>query len=57
MLVIKSRRDLFDGLRAAIGKIHSYEVPELLALPIVDGSENSLELGGSGTRVSLSLRQ
>jgi len=42
LLVIKSRRDLFDSLRAAIGKIHSYEVPELLALPIVDGSENYL---------------
>lgn len=38
LLVIKSRRDLMDQLRAAIGKIHSYEVPELLALPVVDGS-------------------
>jgi periplasmic divalent cation tolerance protein len=42
LLVIKSRRDLFDGVRAAIGKIHSYEVPELLALPVVDGSESYL---------------
>ncbi len=42
LLVIKSRRDLFDGLRAAIAKIHSYEVPELVALPIVDGSESYL---------------
>jgi periplasmic divalent cation tolerance protein len=29
-----------DELRAAIGKIHSFEVPELLALPVVDGSES-----------------
>lgn len=42
MLVIKSRRDLMDSLRAAIGKIHSYEVPELLAVPVVDGSEDYL---------------
>ncbi len=42
MLVIKSRRDLMDQLRAAIGKIHSYEVPELLAVPVVDGSEEYL---------------
>jgi periplasmic divalent cation tolerance protein len=42
LLVIKSRRDLVDGLRAAIGRIHSYEVPELLALPIVDGSRSYL---------------
>jgi periplasmic divalent cation tolerance protein len=39
MLVIKSRRDLFLALRAEIEKIHSYEVPEMIALPVVDGSE------------------
>jgi len=39
MLVIKSRRDLFPALRAAVEKLHTYEVPELIALPIVEGSE------------------
>lgn len=39
VLVIKSRRDLFSVLRAEIEKIHSYEIPEIVALPIVDGSE------------------
>ena len=39
MLVIKSRRDLFVALRAEIEKMHSYEVPEMIALPVVDGSE------------------
>ena len=38
-LVIKSRRDLFAALRAEIQKIHTYEVPEVIAIPIVDGSE------------------
>src|SRR5690349_14011402 len=42
LLIIKSRRDLMDRLRAAVGTIHSYEVPELLALPVVDGSEGYL---------------
>lgn len=42
MLIIKSRRDLMDDLRTAIGKIHSYEVPELLAVPVVDSSESYL---------------
>jgi periplasmic divalent cation tolerance protein len=42
LLIIKSRRDLMDPLRVAIGKIHSYEVPELLAVPVVDGSESYL---------------
>ena len=39
MLVIKSRRDLFLALRAEIAKIHSYDVPEIIALPVVEGSE------------------
>lgn len=39
LLVIKSRRDLFDALRVEIEKIHSYEVPEIVALPIIDVSE------------------
>jgi periplasmic divalent cation tolerance protein len=39
VLMIKSRRDLFPALCAALSKLHSYEVPEIIALPIVDGSE------------------
>jgi periplasmic divalent cation tolerance protein len=42
MLTIKSRRDLFDALRAEIDSLHGYEVPEIIALPIVDGSERYL---------------
>ncbi|HEV2689681.1 MAG TPA: divalent-cation tolerance protein CutA [Bryobacteraceae bacterium] len=42
MLVIKSNRALFDELRAEIAKLHSYEVPEIIAIPIVDGSEGYL---------------
>ncbi|MEQ1886254.1 MAG: divalent-cation tolerance protein CutA [Bryobacteraceae bacterium] len=39
LLVIKSRRDLFDSLRAEIQRLHSYDVPEVIALPVVEGSE------------------
>ncbi len=42
LLVIKSRRDLFSALRSEIAKMHTYEVPELIALPVVEGSENYL---------------
>jgi len=42
LLVIKSSRELFDPLRQAIEKLHSYDVPEVVALPIVDGSEGYL---------------
>ena len=37
LLVMKTTRSLFGKLRDAIVKIHSYEVPEIIALPIVDG--------------------
>lgn len=39
VLLIKSRRDLFPKLKEAIAATHSYEVPEVIALPVVDGSE------------------
>lgn len=42
LLVIKTSRALFDRLRAALESAHSYELPEILALPIVEGSTNYL---------------
>ena len=38
LLVIKSRRELFNQLRSEVERLHSYEVPELLALAVTDGS-------------------
>jgi periplasmic divalent cation tolerance protein len=39
VLIIKSRRDIFIKLREAIAHLHSYEIPEVIALPVVDGSD------------------
>jgi len=35
LLVIKSSRGRFEELRAALEKLHSYDVPEVIALPVV----------------------
>ena len=43
LLVIKSSRALFDELRAEIEKVHSYEVAEVIAVQIVEGSEAYME--------------
>ena len=43
MLVVKTSRERFDALRTVIEAAHSYELPEVLALPIVDGSPNYLD--------------
>ena len=42
LLIVKSSRELFPALSAEMEKLHAYEVPELLALPVVAGSENYL---------------
>jgi periplasmic divalent cation tolerance protein len=42
MLVIKSSRPLFPRLQTELRKVHSYEVPEILAIPVIEGSEDYL---------------
>jgi periplasmic divalent cation tolerance protein len=42
LLVIKTSRALFDRLRASLESAHSYELPEVLALPVIEGSANYL---------------
>ena len=42
LLLIKSSAALFPAVEAAIRKVHSYDVPELLALPVVLGSSDYL---------------
>ncbi len=53
LLMIKTSRDLVDALRQQLEKLHSYDLPELIVTPIVDGSPNYLawlerELTGPG---------
>lgn len=43
LLIIKTSRDRFHALRAEIEAHHSYEVPEILALAVVDGSAAYLD--------------
>jgi periplasmic divalent cation tolerance protein len=43
MLIIKTRRSLVQALGAELRKVHSYEVPELVALTVVDGLEPYLD--------------
>jgi periplasmic divalent cation tolerance protein len=42
LLIIKSSRELFDIVRTELVKAHSYELPELIVLPIIDGSPEYL---------------
>jgi len=42
LLLIKTSRELFASLKAELEKIHPYELPEILALPVVEGADNYL---------------
>jgi len=43
LLLIKTRRALFDQLAAEIAGAHPYSVPEIIALPMVNGSAPYLD--------------
>ena len=42
LLVIKTRRPLLERLISELRAVHSYEVPEVVALPVVDGLDSYL---------------
>jgi periplasmic divalent cation tolerance protein len=42
LLIVKTSRGRFGELRAVLEKAHSYEVPEVVALPVVEGAPNYL---------------
>ena len=42
MLLIKTSRERYDALTTVLEAAHSYELPEVLALPIIAGSANYL---------------
>jgi periplasmic divalent cation tolerance protein len=42
LLVIKSKRSLLPKIIKAVRAVHSYEVPEIIALPIVGGERKYL---------------
>ena len=42
LMVVKTSRPLLSAVRAEIEHLHSYELPEAIALQIVDGSERYL---------------
>jgi periplasmic divalent cation tolerance protein len=50
LLVIKTTAGVFEKLCAALKELHSYEVPECVALTVTDGSEAYLNWIGESVR-------
>ena len=42
LLLAKSSRERFSELSMALQQAHSYDVPEILALPVIEGAANYL---------------
>lgn len=43
LLIVKSDRKLFKRLKDRVKELHSYTVPEIIAIPIIEGSEDYLK--------------
>ena len=43
LLLVKTRASLFPEIVELVKRTHSYEVPEIIALPIIAGSEDYLK--------------
>ena len=43
LMIIKTKKSCFKKLVKAVKSLHSYTVPEIIALPIVEGNEDYLK--------------
>ena len=43
LLIAKTKKSLLPEVIALVKKLHSYEVPEIIALPIIGGNEDYLK--------------
>jgi len=50
LLIVKTRAALFEPLAARVRELHSYETPEVIALPITAGSQAYLDWLRGATR-------
>ncbi|HPL64821.1 MAG TPA: divalent cation tolerance protein CutA [Syntrophales bacterium] len=42
LCLIKTSRDAYDRVEKSIRELHPYEVPEIIAVPLTQGSRNYL---------------
>ena len=43
LLVVKTRASMFTKIIELVRTVHSYEIPEIIALPIIDGNDDYLK--------------
>ncbi len=50
LMIAKTQRSLFNSLSAKVKELHSYTVPEIIAIPIVEGSTDYINWLGEVTK-------
>lgn len=50
LLIIKTTAPAFEDVKRTVKELHSYELPEILALPVSDGEPNALAWIGNSVR-------
>lgn len=48
--IIKTRRELYNAVESRIKSIHPYTVPEIIAIPIIDGNKDYLDWLDNGVK-------
>ena len=43
LLIVKAKASLLDEIIALVKEVHTYDVPEVIALPIIGGNPDYLE--------------
>lgn len=43
LMIVKTQSSLFDNLSRKVRELHSYTVPEIIAMPIIEGSGDYLK--------------
>jgi len=43
LLIVKTEKRFFASLGSRVKDLHSYSVPEIIALPVIEGSEDYLK--------------
>lgn len=56
MIIVKTRAKLFGRLEGVVKKMHSYTLPEIIAVPITQGLEDYLSWINESTRLKVSVK-
>ena len=49
LMLAKTKKSLFERLQGRVKELHSYSVPEIIGLPLVEGSKEYLDWLGQET--------